>query len=158
MRNLACFKLNVHLGFQGLEIEMLVLDLINWLELKDDAGNLTGTLRFQSYKSAAEIESQLEAILKQIEVPAWGETATAWNNAESVLVIAKYTRIELTESDRRPLFYVDLYGEGPVIHLVFLNNDNDSFKPVWAVKYLVDDDHVWNICRRLNQAIMNGNN
>jgi len=137
---------------------MLRLDLINWLELTKEAGSPTGMLRFESYKSAAEIESQLEAILKQIEVPAWGETATAWNNAESVLVTAKYTRIVLTESDRRPLFYVDLHGEGPVIHLVFLNREDDSYKHFWAVKYLVDDDHVWNICRRLNQAIMNGNN
>ena len=133
-------------------MEMLI-EVEEWTPKLDEQGKPTGYLGYVGQKTLEQVESQLKAVLHAINIERWGGDAFGaceWISTNSELVeVGNFPKGE-------PLVvFREGSNEGYLLQVISHNRDTGQMLPVFAVKYLSDEESVWIVVKNVSRAFRN---
>lgn len=131
----------------------MLIEVEEWTPKIDEQGKPTGYLSYVGQKSLIQVESQLKAVLKAINIERWG--GDALGNCEWIS-----TNTELEELGSFPkgeplVVFREGSNEGYLLQVISHNRDTGQMLPVFTVKYLSDEDSVWSVVKNVSRAFRN---
>lgn len=111
-----------------------------------------GYLKFNGVKDKDDIYKQIVEVLSKIP---FSDEGSAYDSAEWVGMAGKYGEDFRVPNHGEPIvFYRHGSNEGYIVEILL--RDNGIFYPICSIKYLVDEDSVANLVRKLVEASQNG--
>lgn len=131
----------------------MLIEVQEWAPKLDEQGRSTGILSYVKQKTLKQVESQLRSVLQAITIKRWDCDALGgceWISTNSDLVeVGNFPKGE-------PLaVFREGSNEGYLLQIICHNQDNGEMIPVFSVKYLSDEDSVWEIVKNVSHAIRN---
>ena len=118
-------------------------------------GKATNLLEFVEQKTFKEIDEQFIAVLKNINVPSWDHSA---HGGAEYISFHDYDQDPNMPLPKGQLFVMVCEGncEGYRLNLLLQCSENNHLIHILAAKYLSDRDEVWDIAKKVDEAIQHG--